>query len=479
MTSITNILNSKTRDIIKWCTPSLDFKSDKVKNPYKSDVSISYESLGFPNIPSGVFKEAYVKAAKVYGTDNTLFSVNGSTGSNFIVFKALSKQIPNLRILAQRNVHKSVVYACEDYGINLMFLPTNIEPKLQIFLPNSIKEILVMIKKTKPQVVLITNPTYEGMVLDLKKMINQVRIHYPNLIIYVEEAWGSHLHFSKKLPISAMEAGADICIQSTHKQGGSLQQSGMIHWKNGRINRDILIDSYHSLSTSSPSFTLLASLDAAREMMEKSGEKKIDYILKISEELAKRINNLKGYGVIRITDLQKRNDTIHSGDESKILVDVSETGLTGYQVAKFLEDEFKIIVEKYNVNTIMFLIPFRAVTKDIDKTIRALEKIAKRYNNGKKLKQISLRIPRIIPKILEVGDVIKLLHEQIEKVPLEKAEGRISAENITPYPPGIPTTIKGEEFTREMIEYYFKLKKYPNSHIIAFDQTLNTVRVVK
>src|SRR5437867_3266008 len=106
---ITAHLNTKVHKVIRWCTPSIDPTSAKVLDPYKSDISVSHQSLGFPSEPSGIFKEAYEKAAYAYGADQTLFSVNGSTGSNYTVLRTLSKQFTNLKVLAQRNIHKSVM----------------------------------------------------------------------------------------------------------------------------------------------------------------------------------------------------------------------------------------------------------------------------------------------------------------------------------------------------------------------------------
>lgn len=476
---LTHVLNHVTHKAIRWCTPSIDLTFSQVKNPYASDASISFESLGYPSDPSGIFKKIYNHAAVAYGADHTFFSVNGSTGSNFMVIRALSKQIPNLRILSGRNIHRSIAVACEDYGVNLIFMETNIDGEHDLFLPNSEEQICEGIERVKPHVLLLTNPTYEGMSLNLRKIISTVRTRYPEVIIFVDEAWGAHLHFSDRLPISAMEAGADISVQSTHKQGGSLQQSGMIHWKDGRINSDILTESYRSLGTSSPSYMLLASLDAARETMQERGEDKINHMLMISERLTDGINNIDGFKVVSTEYLKHNHPPVHDRDETKIIVDTAEAGFNGCEIARILEKEYGVIVESFNIKTILFLIPFRATLNDAEQTVNALSEIAQMPRRGKISAQIDFEIPTNAAKILEINEVTRLLPEQIEKVSLQDAVGRISAEYITPFPPGIPITMKGEEFTKEIVEYYLKLRTHPNVHITANDSSMESVKVVK
>lgn len=477
---ITHVLNDVTPHVIRWCTPSIDNSSKKVLEPYLSDISVSYQSLGIPSIPSGIFAKAHAKAAKAYGSDYTLFSVNGSTGSNFVVLRALSRQIPFIKVLAMRNIHKSVLFACEDYSINLMFLPPNIDQELQLFLPNTIREILDGVKKANPDVLLLTNPSYEGLTLNLRKLIKILRKKFPNLIIFVEEAWGSHLHFSDKLPVSAMSAGADICIQSTHKQGGALQQGGMIHWKGSRINSNVLIDSYKSITTSSPSFLLLASLDSARHTMEKYGKSKINKLLYIAAQLEKGLNTVPGFKLVQLAELKNKHVSVFDQDKTKIIVNVSETGMTGYQIAEILEEEFMIVVEKSSESSLLFLVPLQAQIINVRETIKALMIIVKRYRkNHRNVPRLSLMIPQKINKMREISEIVKLRLDQIERLPLEKAAGRIAAESITIYPPGIPITIKGEEFTAETIEYYLRCRGHHNCTILAQDQSLKTVAVVK
>lgn len=477
---LTNILNNHATSIIRWCTPSLDPNSSRVNNPYISDISVSYQSLGYPYKPSGIFKEAYDRAAKIYGADHTLFSVNGTTGSNFVVLRALSKQIPNLRILAQRNIHRSIAVACEDYRINLILLPANIDQDLQIFLPNKISEIIESIRRTKPNVLLLTNPTYDGLVLDLESLIEKVRKEFPELIIFVEEAWGSHIHFSNKLPVSAMEAGADIAVQSTHKQGGALQQSGMIHWKNGKVDTELMVDSYKTISTSSPSYILLASLDAAADFMKKNGKRRINQLLDIAECLGKLLNSIPGLKVIDTKSLSKKNRSVFDRDETKVILDVSAAKLNGFEIANILEEKYRIISEKYDDRTILFIVPFQATKAFARVTASAIKEILNNSSGGRQnISGEPFNLPKDTRKVLEMGDVSNLLQSQIEKVPLKEAVGRISAENITPYPPGIPITVKGEEFNQDTVEYYLKYRSFPNGHIIANDPTMGTVLVVK
>jgi lysine decarboxylase len=451
---------------------------EQVRDPYASDASISHESLGYPSDPSGLFKTAYETAAVAYGADHTLFSVNGTTGSNFIVLRALSKQIPNLRVLAQRNVHRSVVAASEDYGINLMFLRPNVDKDHHLFLPNTAEQVYEGVSRTKPQVLLLTNPTYEGACLDLRGLLAGLRERYPNLIVFVDEAWGAHLAFSDQLPACSMDAGADICVQSTHKQGGSLQQSGMIHWKDGRINPDLLLDSYRSLATSSPSYLLLASLDAARQMMETRGRSNIERMLTIADCLTDYIGAIEGVEVVTTDQLKRKHPSVFERDETKIIVDVAKTGISGFDVAKQLELKYNIVVEAYNLTTLLLLVPFRATIHDVQTTALALHEIVASMRD-RQAACVELEIPTDIPRILELGEVTKLLSTQIESVCLREAAGRIAAEHITPFPPGIPMTIKGEEMTPEIIEYYEQLKAFPNVHVAARDKSLETVWVVK
>ena len=473
--TLTEILNQVTKKTIRWCTPSLIPSASKIIDPYSSDISISYHALGYPSDPSGIFLKIYEKAAKAYEADYTLFSVNGTSGSNFMVLRALSKQIPNLKILAQRNIHQSFLAACEDYQIKLNFLPTHIDKELLIFHPNIIKEYLKYIDKYDPDVLFLTNPTYDGLCLDLKTLIQKVREIRPNLIIFVDEAWGAHLNFSENLPISAMQADADICTQSTHKQGGALQQTSMIHVKGLRIKKEILLASYRHLYTTSPSFILLASMDSAREELQKRGKILINHVLDLSNFIKQRLGTIPGLRVVSLEDLKLQNSGVFDIDQTKVIIDVTQTGLTGYRVAKELEEKYGIIIESRNYNMILLLVPFQSNIIDAQITIEALKEVVVSVKKHK-----LVQIPHL--KIKTDSQIFSLnsLHpNSFELVDLNIAKNRISAESIIPYPPGIPVTIKGERISSDIIDYYHKLKVVSEFKVNATDMSLNKILVLK
>jgi arginine/lysine/ornithine decarboxylase len=472
--SIAEALNARGRTAIRWCTPSLNPALLRVHEPYDSDASISFESFGLPMEPTGLFRLAFEKAAVVFGSEHTLFSVNGTTWSNFVVIKALAKQVPNLRVLASRNVHRSVVGACEDYGVRLMFLPTRMHERFHTFIPNATNEILDGIARTKPQVLLLTTPTYEGLTVNLCEVIDRARKLDPRLVIFVDEAWGAHLHFSPRLPVSAMAAGADICVQSTHKQGGSLQQTGMIHWQGNRINTDLVTDAYRTLGSSSPSYLLLASLEAAGAELAANGSDRLNHMIDLAGQLSDAVASVPGFAIADIHEMTPGVEV--DRDTTKVIVDVSGSGLSGYEVARRLELDHSVIVEAYNVSTVLLLVPFGATLADVATTRVSLETIAK--ERGPRLEH-QLDLPGSLPKVLELTDVSRLLPEQLEDVPLLEAVGRICGEHLTPFPPGIPTTIKGEQLTAELVAYYDQLRLIPNVHIAARNPSLESICVVR
>lgn len=455
---ILSALNRQMYGVIRWCTPSIHPMVPKVNGIYDTDMSISYHSLGNPLLNTGIFKKAHDLAAKAFKADNTLFSVNGSSGSNFIVLRALSHQFEQVSMLSQRNVHKSICVAANDYKINVNYLKPHYDEDLQIFVPNTIKEFEDGVSKyPETNVLFISNPTYEGLSIDLVELVKRVRKINPKIVIFVDEAWGGLFPFSSKMPKSAMESGADICVQSTHKQGSGLQQTSMIHWQGRRINKKQIEDSYKSLITTSPSFHLLASLDAARYLMETQGKKIIDELLETASFLRSELIKIKSLKVINPDLIMKKYPQVKSVDKSKVLVNVGKTGLAGYEIAKSLEHDYKIILEKYEAENILFMTTLQntgyQVLETVDRVKSCLESLSK------KKKKNGLKFPKFPSVIDKAMPSYEILDKEVSAINIDKAIGLICAEDIVPYPPGIPLIGKGEIINKEHVEYLKALRK--------------------
>ncbi|HEX3568418.1 MAG TPA: hypothetical protein VHT70_01945 [Candidatus Saccharimonadales bacterium] len=437
---------------IRWCTPSIHPDLPQVRDIYANDMSVSYHKIGSPLTDTGLFGEATALAAKAYQADHTLFCVQGTTMSNFMVLRTLKNQLGDVRMVATRNAHMSIITGCKDYGITLIPIEPQYNQDLQIFTPNTLEQIMDGVKKHQPNVLFLSNPTYEGNSLDLKAIVAAVREYDPNIIIYVDEGWGAHFCFSPELPTSAMQAGADICTQSTHKQGCSLQQNSMIHWKDGRVNAEEVLRSYRSLSTTSPSFHLLAALDGTRAFMEARGEEVIGQMIEVAEYFVEQLRT--------VPDIE-----VHvSSDPTKILLHIPNHNAS--LIAEAIEAA-GIIPEKYEVKNITLIVGFQSTKAEVDTTVETLKKVIKR------MKPETITFPKF-PITIETKPPVDTTPEAVS---LDKAVGRVCDEYIIPYPPGIPVLAPGEVIRSEHIEYIRGVQAQ-HDRMTLFMSEPTTIRVV-
>src|SRR5919197_2829019 len=270
---IVRVLNRDVGRYHRWCTPSILEHQERVEDFYASDVSISAGFFGTLVDHTGIFGEAERFAAAAQGADRTMFSVHGSSGSNWIVLRMLALERSDALVLVARNCHHSVINGIKAFGLDFRFLPTPYEPRFEALLPPSPEEVLEGLRRyPEALAVLYTSPTYEGFAARTREHADAVHAASPHAMVVVDEAWGGHLHFHPDLPESAMAAGADICVQSTHKLAGGLQQTGLIHWHTERVDSELMEEAYREYVTTSPSYHLLASCDAAVRALAADGE---------------------------------------------------------------------------------------------------------------------------------------------------------------------------------------------------------------
>lgn len=421
--------------------------------------------------PKTVIKEAQKLAAEAYGADYSFFLVNGTTIGNHAMI--LSVCLPGDKIIIPRNVHKSVIAGVILSGAIPVYVYPKIDKDLGIICNVTPKEIEEkIIEHPDAKAILITNPTYNGVTTDIREIVRVA--HQYKKILLVDEAHGPHLKFHPDLPTSAMEGGADICVQSTHKIISGMTQASMLH---ARRTVDILKLNRISqlLHTTSPSYILLTSLDVARMQMATQGREILSKVISLAEETRKHINNL---GIRCFGKEVIGKEGIYGLDVTKLTIDTRNIGNTGYEVSKLLNKKYGIQVEFATPSNLLAIVSLGNNKSDMYKLIHSLKDIKKNFKINES----------IVKAFLGVGfpefdsDVVLTPREAsfsvTKKVPFKDAIGLICAEIVSPYPPGIPLLVPGERITKEVYDYLHLLKELGNIINGQDDKKLQTIKVV-
>jgi arginine decarboxylase len=479
---IVRVLNEHVNRYHRWCTPSILPDQERVDDFYASDVSISAGFFGTLVGHTGIFAEAEAFAAAAQGADRTMFSVHGSSGSNWIVLRALALERSDALVLVARNIHHSVINAIKAFGLDFRFVSTPYEPRFEAVLPPSPDDILdALTRYPEALAVLYTSPTYEGLAANTRAIAQAVHAVSDQTMVIVDEAWGGHLHFHPELPESAMAAGADVCVQSTHKLAGGLQQTGLIHWHTGRVDSELLEEAYREYVTTSPSYHLLASADAAVRTLAARG----------SEELGRSIERtraLKAALAQRLPDLDHLDDPrwcerhaahVAACDLVKTTVGLSRYGLSGYDVAEALVER-GIVIEKAGVHTITLITTFQLGPDAVPDTVDALHAILEGHclPDGAREPMPSNPFSAIDDRPVMHPYLARRYAKSIgHEVPLHEAIGKVAAEEVEVYPPGIPLILEGFRVSADAVQYLVEARDTGGS-IVARDTSLATLRVL-
>jgi arginine decarboxylase len=476
------VLNEHVTRYHRWCTPSILPDQERVEDFYASDVSISAGFFGTLVDHTGIFAEAEAFAAAAQGADRTMFSVHGSSGSNWIVLRALALESSDALVLVARNIHHSVINAIKAFGLDFRFLPTPYEPRFEAVLPPSADDVLeALTRYPEALAVLYTSPTYEGLAANTRAIVRAVHAASEQAMVIVDEAWGGHLHFHPELPDSAMSCGADICVQSTHKLAGGLQQTGLIHWHTARVDSELMEEAYREYVTTSPSYHLLASADAAVRTLAARG----------ADELGRAIDRtraLKAALAQRLLDLDHLDDPVwhaeHAGrvaacDLVKTTVGLSRYDLSGYDVAKALVER-GIVIEKAGVHTITLITTFQLGPDAVPDTVDALHDILAGHCLPGDARE---PMPANPFSAIDDRPVIHPYHARRyaksigHEVALREAIGKVAAEEVEVYPPGIPVILEGFRVSADAVQYLIEARDAGGS-IVARDTSLATLRVL-
>lgn len=401
------------------------------------------EVEGMDNLlePRGIIQESQDLTAEVFGAKATYYGVNGSTGSNYVALATITK--PGDKILIQRNCHKSIYNALILNRLNPVYIYPNYNENFNVLTglyPEDIEQMLT--EQPDIKAVVLTYPNYYGVCSDLKKIADIIHKH--NKILMVDEAHGPHMGFSDKLPISALQAGADIVIHSTHKTLPSFTQTSMIHVGTDRIDLNKLRDRYQLYTTTSPSYLFTASNEIAAAFMDsEEGRKKLDWNVEKCEEVIKRLNAIDR---VEVFTGDSSDETIFSKDLTKILISID--GIRGSQIKKRLKKEYNIRLEMSDYYYALIFATLMNEEEDYEKLIAAIEDMAKK-SSFEEINYVNINMPT--PKV--IMNPADAYYSKKLQVGLKEAIGRIAAAPIIPYPPGIPLIVPGEEFTKEIYDH--------------------------
>lgn len=396
--------------------------------------------------PKTIIKDAHQLAAQAFHADETFFSVQGT--STAIMAMIMSVVGPDDKILVPRNVHKSIMSAIVLSGAHPIFIHPEFDEMFGIahgITPSAVERALSLHPDTKA--ILVINPTYFGVAGDLESIVKLA--HGKEIPVLVDEAHGVHIGFHNDMPLSAMQAGADLAATSVHKLGGSLTGSSVLNVRRGLVSPDKVQTVLSMLTTTSTSYLLLASLDCARRHLAINGEAMNRRALELSTRMRMGLAKLPYLAVFGESDLH--SSATFAFDPTKVLISVKGLGISGHLVEEFLREEHRIEVELSDLNNILLIITSGDSEETIDALLTGMTELVERYRDtGAKTTSHSIMLPDIPALALSPRDAF---YEETETIPLAQAVGRISAEFMMVYPPGIPIFIPGEMITTDNLAY--------------------------
>ncbi|MGP6156135.1 MAG: aminotransferase class I/II-fold pyridoxal phosphate-dependent enzyme [Vulcanimicrobiaceae bacterium] len=431
--------------------------------------------------PTEAIEEAQELAAAAYGADNSFFLINGSTSGNQIMM--MTSLNPGEKIALPRNAHKSAMGGLIMSGAYPVWMKPELDESLHMdhtVTPETVAATL----RAHPDVkaVYVVSPTYYGVAADLEGIAAVAHAH--DLPLLVDEAWGPHFHFHPALPVDALEAGADLCINSTHKMLGSLSQTAMLHQKGERVRLDRLKAVLKLFLSTSPNLVLVASLDVARRQMAVEGSALLSRTIEIAGDARRRLNAIPGIYCFGREQVGKPG--VFDFDPTKITITVKDLGYTGYEAEEILRRRYNVQCELADLFNCLALFTIGTTQESADRLVYGVKELAREDRpidvfspSGvleRRLATGTYNLPampelRMNPREAFLADT--------EMLRFKASPGRICAEVITPYPPGIPVISPGEEITREIVDYLELEKKAGVRMQGPYDTELRTIRVVK
>jgi arginine decarboxylase len=464
-----------------WVSEFHEFLGDQV---LRADLSVSVDMLDSLLEPTGVVAQAQEMAALAFGAKKTYFATNGTSTANKVIFQTLLA--PGDKLLLDRNCHKSVHHGVVLSGVWPIYLNSSINRKYGLFGPVSKQTIFDAITAhPDAKALILTSCTYDGLRYDLKPII--AAAHASGIKVIIDEAWFGHARFHPEFRPTALECGADYATQSTHKTLSALSQASMIHVNDPEFEAHLFRENYNMHTSTSPQYSIIGSLDVARRQAMMEGFKLLERTLELAAELRKAIDATGVFHALTLKELlpaEVRKDGIQL-DPTKVTIDISASGYTVQDFQRVLFDRFNIQVEKSTFNTVTLLLTIGTTRSKVSRLCDALARLARESHTPRRL----LRAPEIaeftalryLPRdaFYCSGEFLPLIDEDEKANPA--VFGRVCADQITPYPPGIPALVPGQLITEEIVRYLLSLMrshKRTEMHGVLMDGYVPCLRVM-
>lgn len=431
------------------------------------DVSLMSE-LDDIHEPETYIKEAQELAAQTYGSDACFWAVNGT--SQAIHAMLLTALNPGEKLLLPRNAHRSVAGGLVLGGIEAVYLQPEYQQEFGIQMQVTVQQIeTALAQDSKIKAVLLTSPNYYGVAADVRAIADCCHAH--KAVLLVDEAHGPHLGFSELLPPSALQCGADACAQSTHKILGAMTQCSMLHVQGARLDLQRAADVMSILTTTSPNYLLMASLDAARAQVQAYGGEMAAAAVQAAAKLRSLCASYSGLRVLEEVDcggLQL--------DTTKVTVNFAAWGYTGVELGELFR-EARIAVELVDAYNVLFLVTYADVTTDYDEALARIAVVLDKMQAQKRA-PLQLAAAAQVPQTQAILPLRDVFYRAKKAVPLAQAAGKICGEQVSFYPPGIPVLLPGELVTEEIIAYCRAQKELGLPVSGPADSSLQTIRVI-
>ena len=418
--------------------------------------------------PISIIRDAEELAADAFGAAHAFLMIGGTTSS--VQTMILSTCKAGDKIILPRNVHKSAINALVLCGAIPIYIEMSVNPKIGIALGLENDCVAQAIKEhPDAKAILINNPTYYGICSDLKGLTEMA--HEAGMMVLVDEAHGAHLHFTDKLPLSAMDAGADMAAVSMHKSGGSLTQSSIL-LIGEQMNPEYVRQIINLTQSTSASYLLMASLDISRRNLALRGKKSFEKVIELSEYARREINAIGGYYAYSKELID--GISVCDFDVTKLSVYTQGIGLTGIEVYDLLRDEYDIQIEFGDIGNILAYISIGDRIQDIERLVGALADIKRLYSrDGKDLIAGEYIQPELVLSPQEA------FYSERKSLSLDESVGQVCGEFVMCYPPGIPILAPGERITREIVDYIQFAKERGCSLQGTEDPEVNHINVIK